>query len=248
MLPNELFALACRAYYDEEGFIVDGANGQFAHSPLTRKECDTGYYLLWGHHQHQGLIQSKDLDKCCFFSGDTQKWLLECDYFPEGYFELWDVYDKYAGQNSLKAAPKIHGQKDDLGRSVHTLRSFARVHDEKDSLGKSLHAIRAGRKRAEQANLVKDESGKSMHAVKAGKRRAESTHSKKDEFGRSVNAVKNAKNLHKAKDELGRSVIAMRLNSKTWESTMDGFRSTAGAVANHNKARGWDPAARVRIS
>jgi hypothetical protein len=97
MLPNEEFALACRAYYEEQGFIVDQTNGQFAHSPLTRKECDTGYYLLWEHHQHQGLLQSRDLNKCCFFAPDTLKWLKECDYFPSDFFDLWDVYDNFKG-------------------------------------------------------------------------------------------------------------------------------------------------------
>jgi hypothetical protein len=36
--------------------------------------------------------------------------------------------------------------------------------------------------------------------------------------------------------------------SQVWESTVDGFRSSAGNVARHNTANGWDPAARVRIS
>ena len=103
MLPNEVFALACRAWYEEQGLIVDKRNGEFAHSPLTRKECDTGYYLLHGHHQHHGLIQSKDLDKCCFFSGDTLRWLRKCDYFPENFFELWDIYDKYIRVNGKRS-------------------------------------------------------------------------------------------------------------------------------------------------
>ncbi len=34
----------------------------------------------------------------------------------------------------------------------------------------------------------------------------------------------------------------------TWESTIDGYRGNAAVVANHNRANGWDPAARVRIS
>jgi hypothetical protein len=57
---------------------------------------DTGYYLLWEHHQHQGLLQSKDVGRCCFFVGHTKKWLQECDYFPNDYFELWDIYDTYS--------------------------------------------------------------------------------------------------------------------------------------------------------
>jgi hypothetical protein len=36
--------------------------------------------------------------------------------------------------------------------------------------------------------------------------------------------------------------------AQIWESTVDGFRSHAASVARHNKARGWDPNARIRIS
>ena len=79
MLPNEKFALERRAYYDSIGLVVDSTNGEFAHSPLTKEECDTGYYLLHGDHQHQGLLQSKDLDKCCFFIAHATKWLEDLD-------------------------------------------------------------------------------------------------------------------------------------------------------------------------
>jgi hypothetical protein len=95
MLPNERFALECRAYYDEMGLVVDKRNGQFAHCPYPRKDGDKGYYLMWEHHQQQGLLQSRDLGKCCFFSGDTKHWLLTCDYFPDNFFELWDIYDEF---------------------------------------------------------------------------------------------------------------------------------------------------------
>jgi hypothetical protein len=33
-----------------------------------------------------------------------------------------------------------------------------------------------------------------------------------------------------------------------WESTVDGYRGSAGVVARHNIHRGWDPNARVRVS
>jgi hypothetical protein len=96
MLPNEKFALACRAYYEEQGLIVDKTNGEFAHCPLPRSECETGYYLLWEHHQHQGLLQSRDVGRRCFLTGLTKKWLLTANYFPDNYFELWDIFENYA--------------------------------------------------------------------------------------------------------------------------------------------------------
>jgi hypothetical protein len=119
MLSNEVFALACRKWYAEQGLIVDASNGQFAHSPLPRKKCDTGYYLLWGHHQHQGLLQSKDTGECCFFSGDTKKWLLECDYFPDNYFELWDIYDEFLKKQSRETGRRVGKLARELKLGIH---------------------------------------------------------------------------------------------------------------------------------
>ena len=186
MLPNEKFALECRARYEEQGLIVDKTNGYFAHSPLTRKECDTGYYLLWNDHQHQGLLQSRDLGKCCFWVGDVKKWLIECDYWPVNYFELWDIYEQYS-----KVQCQIGGRKSA---------------EKKDKNGKSVNAVKAGKK----AHEKRDENGKSINGVKYAKR----SHEKKDELGRSILGVKNAerllKTLHKEKDELGRSRHAVK--------------------------------------
>jgi hypothetical protein len=99
MLPNEAFALACRAYYDEVGLIVDERNGEFAHCPYPEGMGETGYYLLHDHHQHQGILQSKDVGRICFFTSDARKWLTSCDYWPDNYFELWDTYEEYARKN-----------------------------------------------------------------------------------------------------------------------------------------------------
>ncbi len=96
MLPNEVFALACRAYYEEQGLIVDKTNGEFAHCPYPEGMGDTGYYLLHGHHQHQGLLQSRDVGRQCFFTPDVKKWLITANYFPDNYFELWDIFKEYS--------------------------------------------------------------------------------------------------------------------------------------------------------
>ncbi len=288
MLPNEQFALACRAYYEEQGLVVDASNGEFAHCPLPERYGDKGYYLLWEHHQQQGLLQSRDIGECCFFIGDARKWLEELDYFPDNYFELWDIYEEYSRVLARSANEKIHAEKDPQGRSVNAVKAGviggplggASTHSKKDDLGRSVHGVKA----AEKLNSVKDENGKSVHGVRNVKRMHEivhadrdengksvhaikcgkSTHKEKDEhgkslhnlklhaerdeFGRSVHGVKAAERMHKAKDELGRSLTAMKTNTQVWESTVDGFRSNAGGVASYNKAKGWDPNARVKIS
>ena len=115
MLLNEVFALACRARYEQMGLVVDRHNGEFAHCPYPRGMGDSGYYLLHDDHQHQGLLQSRDLNKCCFFSGHAKRWLMNCKEFPEGYFELWEIYEEFAADNVRKnkasAAAKLVRQK-----------------------------------------------------------------------------------------------------------------------------------------
>jgi hypothetical protein len=53
---------------------------------------DSGYYLLWADHQHQGLLQSRDVGRRCFWTGDANRWL---DGFPEGYFELSEIHQEF---------------------------------------------------------------------------------------------------------------------------------------------------------
>ena len=162
--------------------------------------------------------------------------------------------------NAVKAATAAHKEKDEMGRSLHTLK----LHEEKDELGRSVHGVKC----AVASHKEKDELGRSVNAVKG----AEQMHKDKDEFGRSVQGVKNAERVHKDKDEFGRSAHAVKMgkaahkekdefgrsvqrvknaektNKQIWESTVDGFRSHSGNVARHNKANGWDPAARIKIS
>lgn len=246
MLPNERFALACRAYYDEMGLVVDKRNGQFAHSPLTRKECDTGYYLLWEHHQHQGLLQSKDLDKCCFFSSDTKKWLAECDYWPDNYFELWDIYNEYSGKNARETNKVLHTEKDENGKSLFAVKTFAatleknpnhqseagkKPHEEKDETGKSKHARRTGKMGATKSHEEKDENGKSKNAVKNGKK-ALSVLRERDPDHQSKAAKKLAEKIHAEKDEKGRSKHAVKAGRKSHEEKDENGKSELAMKMN----------------
>jgi hypothetical protein len=110
MLPNEEFALACLRYYGEQGLIVDKTNGEFAHCPYPEGLGESGYYLLHEHHQQQGLLQSRDLDRKCFWGGDVKRWLTTCDYWPDNFFELWDIYDYFMQQVSHLHTPAVRSK------------------------------------------------------------------------------------------------------------------------------------------
>jgi hypothetical protein len=95
-----------------------------------------------------------------------------------------------------------------------------KLHEDKNEEGKSLHSL--------NLHKEKDENGKSLHALEMNKKLNE----EKDDNGKSVNAVKGSE----------------KTNAQIWESTIDGFRGNAGNVSRHNRANGWDPNARIRIS
>lgn len=154
LLPNEKFALECRARYEAMGLVVDEKNGEFAHCPYPRGMGDAGYYLLHEDHQHQGLLQSKDVGRCCFWVGNVKNWLITCDPIPAGYFDLCDIYDEYASKQARQAVQKLNQI----------------MHSEKDERGCSRHATRCALKMNEKLHAKKDERGRSVSAVKSAQK------------------------------------------------------------------------------
>ena len=67
------------------------------------------------------------------------------------------------------AGKETHRQKDDLGRSLHALRTLSKLREEKNSDGKSVFAVHCGNR----THKEKNEEGKSINAVRAGKSTAE---------------------------------------------------------------------------
>jgi hypothetical protein len=108
-------------------------------------------------------------------------------------------------------------------------------------------SLESSKRGGQTAHKEKDDLDRSVLGVK----NAERLHKDKDDLGRSVQGVKSAERLHKDKDDVGRSVhgvkSAEKTNKQIWESTVDGFRSRSAGVAQHNKANGWDPGARIRV-
>ena len=104
LFDNELFAIECMAKYAMEGLNVNyrgihnGRRDEFAHCPEPSSKGDWGYYLTFNDHQHQGLLQSKDMGYQCFYTGKVSNWLK-----PEqpNFFELYGIFKYYiSGENS----------------------------------------------------------------------------------------------------------------------------------------------------
>jgi len=83
---------------------------------------------------------------------------------------------------------------------------------------------------------------------KGGRKRAKTMHAEKDDQGRSIIAVRGGRKGGREGKRKGGEKGSVTTNAQLWQSTVDGFVSNAGGVACHNKANGWDPGARTRMS
>lgn len=97
----------------EENGLHPGDGGQWedAHYPRPKGLGDTTTPLMWVHHQVQGLLQSEEEGRRCFFIGHAKRFLLTTPFIP-GYFHLWDIYDKYARgpcSESKRSTRKLSG-------------------------------------------------------------------------------------------------------------------------------------------
>lgn len=147
--------------------------------------------------------------------------------------------------NGKKVMEMLHNEKDEFGRSVHGVKGAERLNAEKNEEGKSVNAVKGAKRLNEVIHAERDEFGRSIFAMKS---LANTYQGEKDERGVPLARIKNGERLHAQKDELGRSLVTVAVNNQVWESTIDGHRGNSSAVARHNRANGWDPNARIRIS
>ena len=190
----------CQRFYLVNGLQPgnpDDGDWEDAHYPLPKGKGDDIVLLLFEHHQVQGLLQSEEVGRCCFFKGHA-KHFLTYGPFVENWFGLWDLYDKWSSDQSKRN----HFEKNEEGKSVRALENNKKLHEEKDEQGRSLLTLRA----FAHVHDEKTEDGKSALAVESGKK----SHLKKDPQGRSLNALRSAERLNKEKDEQGRSVNSVR--------------------------------------
>jgi len=96
-MDQHTYVKYCQDYYKEEGLTPgnpDDGEWQDAHYPAPKGVGGNTILLLFDHHQVQGLLQSEEYGRCCFFIGHTKKFL-NSGCFIGNWFDLWDIYDKW---------------------------------------------------------------------------------------------------------------------------------------------------------
>ena len=111
------FVRGCLAFYEED-CLTPEKGWEEAHYPDPKGKGVATIWLQHEDHQIQGLWQSKEYGQCCFFTGDALEFLTKGP-FVSGWFELWDIYDKYSTLQSSAAGRKGGTKAAELGLGIH---------------------------------------------------------------------------------------------------------------------------------
>lgn len=160
MVNQHEFVKQCLLKYKKES-VDPKKGGQEAHYPAPKGIGKTTIWLTFEDHQIQGLLQSEEYGRCCFFPGHAKEFL-DANFGINDWFYLYDLYEKWTSisgsRNGSIGGKKIHEVKDQDGRSIHARKLAQNLHSEKDVDGKSLHS--------KKIHSVIDTDGKSLHAKK----------------------------------------------------------------------------------
>jgi len=97
------------SFYEEQGLTPEpGGEWQEAHYPDPRDVGNKTIWMLHNDHQQQGLYQSEEYGRPCFYNYDTLRFLTHGPFVP-GWFDLWDLYDKWSGYNGRETILRCNG-------------------------------------------------------------------------------------------------------------------------------------------
>ena len=82
-----------------------------AHFPLPKGLGEKTIRLHHLDHAIQGVFQSEEVGRKCFYNGHTKAALKAPNYFPPGWFEAWDLYDKWTTLSSTSNGRDVFERK-----------------------------------------------------------------------------------------------------------------------------------------
>jgi hypothetical protein len=152
-----------------------------AHYPLPRDQGEETIKLHHLDHAIQGVFQSEEVGRRCFYNGDTYKALYKTpNYFPLGWFEACDLYDKWVNYNSCIGVSKEQRKKwSSLGGKAGGKKGGGITGKKMAEKGFSkLMLQKAGRERwiSLESGLISNAAGISRHNLDRSKKRKLKAH------------------------------------------------------------------------
>lgn len=219
------FVRGCLAFYCETGTDPEPKGGwQEAHYPSP--ECLGGtekVWMLFDHHQEQGLYQSEEFQCQCFFNKDTKAFL---DRNPTR-LDLWVLYDRWKGYNSRINSPSMNAHPNtNAARSANGRRTAAQFFTPEVC---SQNGKEQGSKNGPKNILV------ALNAL---------TPEIRSKHGRDMVVVMNG---HPSTKENQKKQGAAT-NRQKWRCLVTGYVSNPGGLTVYQRARGIDTSFRERMS
>lgn len=219
------FVRYCQSLYEqmrlEPGNPMHG-DWQEAHYPTPK--CLGGTEVIWllrEHHAVQGVLQSLEYGVAAVFGWEKAHLKGEWAYLLPHFIHV-------CGERSRKNNAAIHSEKTEGGKSALGVENAERLNREKTPDGKSVNAVKGGQ-----------QSGKN------GKGALCRTPEEMTAHGREGGNISKSQSLGifapGQQSNGGRSAAKQR-----WQCTKTGKVSAAGPLTGWQKARGIDPANRVR--
>jgi hypothetical protein len=228
-MDQHTFVRDCLAYYEEQGLTPEpGGEWQEAHYPDPRDVGDKTIWMLHNDHQQQGLYQSEEYQRPCFYNYDTLRFLTRGPFVP-GWFDLWDLYDKWKGYNQSTIPRETlvaNGKANSAAMNDHENTQAGRV---------------AGGKAAGKANIAN--IPREMLAANGKANSAAMNDHENTRKQQKANGKSNMANM--PKEVLVSNSEAT--NSQRWQCLVTGFVSSPGGLSSYQKARGIETSSRVRL-
>lgn len=210
------FVRQCLERYAADGSHPgDGDKWDDAHYPAPKGIGHQKIKLKHWDHQVQGLLQSEEYGRVCFFAGDAKRFL-DSGPFVEGWFELYEIFAKYAAVNAEQTNKKLtFEQRSEVMRRVHA----SRTTEERAKLAKKIQENRTFEQRSEaskRANASLSEEQKAEKAQKISEKirkyNASLTDAQRSE--RSQNGSESVKKRNEKLTPEERSEASRRANAK----------------------------------
>lgn len=222
----------CLAYYKANDIQVgDPHEGDWeeAHYPTPKWAGGTEtVLLLHDHHQIQGVLQSVEFSRPCFWLADVRKSL--STFWPTGWFELMEtaerLHRKQASENGLKEHARgagIHGfsteQRRAIGKRVASRQLWSEASRQKLSRSMTGHPVsEATREKIRKTNTGKKHTAQSLHNLRKAMANPETRA-----------RMSQAQKGHAVSDQTKR--LLKRRHNERWLSLTSGYFNTKSWVA-----------------
>jgi hypothetical protein len=109
----------CTEYYKQNDLTPEpGTEWQEAHYPAPKGMGTDVIWLRFEDHQVQGLLQSEEYGRMCFFPHDVETFLKHSPFLP-GWFDMWDLCEKwFAANNSANGKKNVVIMRDHFNTGV----------------------------------------------------------------------------------------------------------------------------------